>query len=59
MKSSSRDLTVSRPRPGPYYLLLVAHDDFEELLVTAIMDTPPDQKQVGTLQMAQEIATRP
>jgi hypothetical protein len=25
----------------PYYLLIVARDTFHELLVTAIVDTPP------------------
>ncbi len=57
---SSRDLVVTRPRPGPYYLLLVAHDDFEELLITAIMDTPPDTRHASsfTIQRMGELAVR-
>jgi len=41
----SRDIMVRRPKMGIYHLLLVAEQDFDELLVTAIMDTPPDQGQ--------------
>ena len=28
-----------------YYLLIYALEDFEELLVTAIVDTPPDMEE--------------
>lgn len=38
----SRDITLPKPTPGNYYFLMVAHQDFRELLITAIMDTPPD-----------------
>jgi len=32
---------VPKPQPGIYDLLMVAKEDFGELLLTAIMDTPP------------------
>lgn len=38
----SRDIRINRPKPGSYYLLIVAVEDFQELLVTAIVDTPPE-----------------
>ncbi len=28
----------------PYYLLIIARETFQELLVTAIVDTPPGKK---------------
>jgi len=37
----SRDITIKRPEIGDYYFLLVAHKEFSELLITAILDTPP------------------
>ncbi|XP_023341065.1 uncharacterized protein LOC111711058 [Eurytemora carolleeae] len=41
-KLYSRDIRIERPIPGQYYLLIRALEDFQELLVTAIVDTPPD-----------------
>lgn len=38
----SRDITLPRPVQGEYHLLLVAKESFHELLITAIMDYPPD-----------------
>ena len=32
---------------GEYYFMLVAYKDFHELLVTAIMDTPPDERKAS------------
>jgi len=43
----SRDITVPRPKVGEYYFMLVAQKDFHELLVTAIMDTPPDERKAA------------
>ena len=43
----SRDITVPRPALGEYYFLLVAFKDFHELLVTAIMDMPPDEHEAA------------
>jgi len=43
----SRDITVPRPKMGEYYFMLVAYKDFHELLVTAIMDTPPDERKAA------------
>ena len=43
----SRDITVSTPKPGRYFLLLVAYEELRELLMTAIMDTPPDERQAS------------
>jgi len=43
----SRDITVQTPAMGQYYLLLVVYDDLHELLMTAIMDTPPDERQAA------------
>lgn len=45
----SRDITVPRPPLGEYYFLLEAKKDFGELLVTAIMDTPPDARAAFTI----------
>ena len=33
---------MARPKQGDYHLLLVAKESFHELLITAIMDYPPD-----------------
>jgi hypothetical protein len=53
----SRDITVPRPAIGDYYFLLVAYKDFHELLVTAIMDTPPDENTAAfTIRRMGEIA---
>lgn len=41
-KLFSQDIRIEKPYPGEYYLLIYAHEDFEELLVTAIVDTPPE-----------------
>lgn len=38
----SRDIRINRPEPGSYYLLIIAKENFQELLVTAIVDTPPE-----------------
>jgi len=38
----SQDIRIEAPYPGEYYLLIYAYEDFEELLVTAIVDTPPE-----------------
>lgn len=46
-KLYSQDIRIERPAPGSYFLLIVAHKPFYELLVTAIVDTPPDPKEVG------------
>jgi len=43
----SRDITVPRPAMGEYYFLLVAFKDFHELLVTAIMDMPPEENEAA------------
>ena len=43
----SRDITVARPAMGEYYFLLVAFKDFHELLVTAIMDMPPEENEAA------------
>ena len=43
----SRDIKVPRPAMGDYYFLLVALKDFHELLVTAIMDLPPDESEAA------------
>ena len=37
----SRDISIPRPATGKYYLLVEAKQSFHELLITAIMDTPP------------------
>ena len=37
----SRDISIPRPATGRYYLLVEAKQSFHELLITAIMDTPP------------------
>ena len=37
----SRDISIPRPATGNYYLLVEARKSFHELLITAIMDTPP------------------
>jgi len=42
----SHDIRIERPRPGPYYLLIQARKSFRELLVTAIVDTPPEEEDV-------------
>ena len=47
MMHFSRDITVQTPAMGQYYLLLVVYDDLHELLMTAIMDTPPDERQAA------------
>jgi len=44
-KLYSHDIRVERPTPGQYYLLIQAREDFHELLVTAIVDTPPQQEE--------------
>jgi len=41
-KLFSQDIRIERPFPGEYFLLIYAYEDFEELLVTAIVDTPPE-----------------
>jgi len=41
-KLFSQDIRIENPYPGEYYLLIYAYEDFEELLVTAIVDTPPE-----------------
>lgn len=41
-KLFSQDIRIERPYPGEYYLLIHAYEDFQELLVTAIVDTPPE-----------------
>lgn len=46
-KLFSHDLRIERPSPGRYYLLIVAHKNFREMLVTAIVDTPPARGEVG------------
>jgi len=38
----SRDISIPRPATGKYYLLVEAKQSFHELLITAIMDTPPE-----------------
>ena len=38
---NSRDISIPRPAIGKYYLLVEAKQSFHELLITAIMDTPP------------------
>ena len=43
----SRDITVQTPVMGQYYLTLVVYEDIHELLMTAIMDTPPDERQAA------------
>jgi len=43
----SRDITVQTPAVGQYYLTLVVQEDIHELLMTAIMDTPPDERQAA------------
>jgi len=43
----SRDITVTKPQPGRYFLRLVAYEPLRELLMTAIMDTPPDERQAS------------
>jgi len=43
----SRDITVTNPKPGRYFLRLVAYEHLRELLMTAIMDTPPDERQAS------------
>ena len=47
LRHFSRDVTVPRPALGEYYFLLVAFKDFHELLVTAIMDMPPDEHEAA------------
>jgi len=41
-KLFSQDIRIEQPFPGEYYLLIYAYEDFDELLVTAIVDTPPE-----------------
>jgi len=41
-KLYSQDIRIEQPFPGEYYLLIYAYEDFQELLVTAIVDTPPE-----------------
>ncbi len=38
----SRDITVPHPKMGEYFLLLEARESFHEMLITAILDFPPD-----------------
>ena len=54
----SRDVTVPRPPQGEYYFLLEAKKDFGELLVTAIMDTPPDARAAFTIRRMGHFARR-
>lgn len=44
-KLYSHDIRIERPRPGQYYLLIQAYQTFHELLVTAIVDTPPQPEE--------------
>lgn len=41
-KLYSQDIRIETPHPGEYYLLIYAYEDYQELLVTAIVDTPPE-----------------
>ena len=41
----SRDIAISKPEPGNYFILLTAKENFHELLITAVMDIPPDVKE--------------
>jgi len=44
-KLFSHDIRIEAPRPGQYYLLIQAYENFDELLVTAIVDTPPQPEE--------------
>jgi len=44
-KLYSHDIRIERPMAGQYYLLIQAYENFHELLVTAIVDTPPQPEE--------------
>jgi len=44
-KLYSHDIRIEQPYPGQYYLLIQAYETFNELLVTAIVDTPPQPEE--------------
>jgi hypothetical protein len=43
----SRDISIPTPATGNYFLLLEAKQTFYEMLITAIMDTPPSANEAA------------